>query len=145
MFPVRSNDFPFSALGRLFDDAFTTTRREMSVPSVNISEDDKAYYVSLAAPGMQKEDFSIHVDDGTLSIRVEKEEKKEETEQCEESKGEKCILREYNYQSFHRSFGLPEDVESEKVEASYEAGELKVTLPKREIDPNAGKRTVAVK
>lgn len=145
MFPVKSNDFPFSTLGRLFDDAFTTTRREMSVPSVNISEDEKAYYVALAAPGMDKEDFAIQVDDGMLSISVEKEEKKEEREKCEAGKGERCILREYNYQSFHRSFGLPDDVDCEKVEASYEAGELKVKLPKRAVDPNAGKRTVAVR
>lgn len=141
MFPVRSNDFPFSALGRLFDDTFTATRREMSVPSVNISEDEKAYYVSLAAPGMQKEDFSIQVADGTLSIRVEKEEESKSSE----GKGARCIVREYNYQSFERSFGLPEDVECDKVEARYDAGELKVTLPRRALDPNAGKRTVAVK
>ena len=54
-------------------------------------------------------------------------------------------MREYNYSSFHRSFGLPEDVDSEKVEASYENGELKVILPKRSVDPNEGKRQISVK
>lgn len=145
MFPVRGTDFPFSVLGRMFDDAFTPTRREYSVPSVNISEDEKAYHVELAAPGMKKEDFSIRVDNGTLSISTEKEERREETDKCEGKEGSKCILREYNYSSFHRSFGLPEDVDCERVEASYENGELKVLLPKREVDPNAGTRQIAVK
>lgn len=145
MFPVRGTDFPFSVLGRMFDDAFTPTRREYSVPSVNISEDEKAYHVELAAPGMKKEDFSIHVDNGTLSISTEKEERREETDKGEGKEGAKCILREYNYSSFHRSFRLPEDVDCERVEASYEDGELKVLLPKREVDPNAGMRQIAVK
>lgn len=145
MFPAIGTDFPFSVLGRMFDDAFTPTRREYSVPSVNISEDEKAYHVELAAPGMKKEDFSIHVDNGTLSISTEKEERREETDKGEGKEGAKCILREYNYSSFHRSFGLPEDVDCDRVEASYEDGELKVLLPKREADPNAGMRQIAVK
>ena len=141
MFPVKSNDFPFNALGRLFDEALVATRRESTLPSVNISEDEHAYHVALAAPGMKKEDFEVHVSDGVLSIGVEKEEKKEE----QEKEGKRCIMREYNYTSFHRSFGLPEDVHSEKVEASYENGELKVVLPKRSVDPNEGKRQISVK
>lgn len=145
MFPVKSNDFPFNALGRLFDEALVATRRESTLPSVNISEDERAYHVALAAPGMRKEDFEVHVSDGVLSIGVEKEEKKEEHENCNGKEGKKCIVREYNYSSFHRSFGLPEDVDSEKVEASYENGELKVILPKRSVDPNEGKRQISVK
>ena len=94
---------------------------------------------------MRKEDFEVHVSDGVLSIGVEKEEKKEEQENCKGEEGRKCIVREYNYSSFHRSFGLPEDVDSEKVEASYENGELKVILPKRSVDPNEGKRQISVK
>jgi HSP20 family protein len=71
--------------------------------------------VSLAAPGMKKEDFKIDVDGNMLTISSEKEETKEEKEK-------KFTRKEYNYSSFSRSFTLPDEVNKEKIDAKYEDG-----------------------
>lgn len=97
----------------------------MSVPAVNITEQKDNYLVSLAAPGLKKDDFKIDVDGNMLTISSEKEEKKEEKE-------EKCTRKEYSYSSFTRSFTLPDEVNKEKIEARYEDGLLKLVLPKKE-------------
>lgn len=97
----------------------------LTVPAVNVSEDKDAYRMSLAAPGMKKSDFRIDLDGNVLTISAETEEKKEE-------KGEKFSRQEYNYNSFSRSFSLPEAVNKDKIEAQYEDGVLKLKLPKKE-------------
>lgn len=99
--------------------------KTFTVPAVNIKEDKDAFNVSLAAPGMKKEDFNIDVEGNMITISCEKEEKKEEKE-------EKYTRKEYNYSSFKRSFTLPEEVNKEKIEARYEDGLLKLALPKKE-------------
>jgi HSP20 family protein len=83
------------------------------------------YTVSLAAPGLKKEDFNIEVDGNVLTISSEKEESTED-------KGDRYTRREYSYTSFSRSFTLPDDVKPEAIDARYEAGELKITLPRKE-------------
>lgn len=100
-------------------------RKTMNVPAVNIVDKPDHYLLSLAAPGLKKSDFNINVDGNMLTISSEREEKKEE-------KDERHTRREYNYSSFSRSFTIPEDVTKEKIEAAYEDGVLKVTLPKKE-------------
>lgn len=99
--------------------------KTFTVPAVNIKEDKDAFNVSLAAPGMKKDDFNIDVEGNMITISCEKEEKKEE-------KDEKYTRKEYNYSSFKRSFTLPEEVNKEKIEARYEDGLLKLALPKKE-------------
>jgi HSP20 family protein len=81
--------------------------------------------VSLAVPGMKKDDFNIDVEGNMLTISSEKEESKEEKE-------DKYTRKEYNYSSFSRSFTLPDEVNKEKIEAKYEDGVLKLMLPKKE-------------
>lgn len=92
------------------------------MPAVNITEQKDAYLVSLAAPGLKKEDFKIDIDGNLLTISSSKEEKKEETEA-------KFTRKEYNYSSFSRTFTLPEEITKEKIEAKYEDGILNITLP----------------
>ncbi len=112
--------------------------RAAKMPAVNITEKKDEYQVSLAAPGLKKEDFNIAVDGNMLTISSEKEENKEE-------KDKKFTRREYNYSSFSRSFTLPEEVNVEKIEAKYDDGILKIALPRKEEIKNNTAKHVAVK
>jgi HSP20 family protein len=98
-----------------------------SLPAVNIQEDDNTYLIDVAAPGMKKSDFKINYDNGCLTISSERQEEKNE-----DDKG-RYTRREFSYQSFHRTFNVPEDVvESNKIEAKYIDGILRIALPKKE-------------
>ncbi|MGN7722333.1 Hsp20/alpha crystallin family protein [Chitinophaga sp. 22620] len=97
----------------------------LTVPAANISEEKDHFSISLAAPGLKKEDFKIDVTDKLLSITAESESSKEE-------KGKKFTKQEYNYSSFSRSFNLPESVIADKINAVYVDGVLRLTLPKKE-------------
>lgn len=113
--------------------------RALTVPAVNITETREDYKVSVAAPGLKKGDFSILIDGNVLSISCEKEENKEE-------KDEKHTRKEYNYSSFSRSFTLPDEVNKEKIDAYYEDGVLKLTIPKKdEVKRTALSKHIAVK
>lgn len=95
------------------------------MPAVNITENHNHYNVSLAAPGLKKEDFKIDLDGNMLTISAEKEEKHEE-------KDEKFNRKEYSYTSFSRSFTLPEDVKQDAIDARYENGILNIKLNRKE-------------
>ena len=97
-----------------------------TLPSVNIKETDESFEVEMAAPGMEKSDFKIEVNQGILSISSEKSTERENSDESRYSK------KEFSYQSFCRSFSLPTTVNSDKIAAKYENGILKVNLPKRE-------------
>jgi HSP20 family protein len=92
-------------------------------PAVNISETPTSYEVEVAAPGFNKEDFSVKVEDDVLIISAEtKEEKKEEEKNY--------TRREYTYNSFTRSFRLPNNVKEGEIKATYTDGMLKLAMPK---------------
>jgi len=98
-----------------------------TLPAVNIRETEKSYEVEMAAPGMKKEDFKIELDNNVLTIYSEK------TEEREENGKEKYSRKEFNYESFERSFNLPKEVvDEEKIEAHYQNGVLHLTIPKKE-------------
>jgi HSP20 family protein len=131
MKPVRyshlDSQFPASFSGmldRFFSDSMSAALKQFT-PAVDISEDEKSYQIQLAVPGVSKSDFKINLLDGKLTVSGERklEEKKE---------GKNFHTMETQYGSFSRSFFLPEDVLTEKIEASYENGLLHLTLPKRE-------------
>lgn len=110
-----------------------------TVPAVNISEDKDAFKVSMAAPGMKKEDFKIDLEDDILTISAEKEE-------TTEQKNERLSRQEYNYTSFSRSFTLPQTVIKDKIEAQYQDGVLKLSMPKNEEAKKAtASRQIAIK
>ena len=108
-----------------------------NLPSANISEDEKAFKIELAAPGLEKKDFKVETDNGTLTISSEKQ--KEEKEERENYR-----RREFTFSSFSRSFQLPNNSVPEKIEAKYEGGILKLTLPKKEITPTKQKKEIKV-
>jgi HSP20 family protein len=111
----------------------------MKVPAVNVTDNKENYIVSLAAPGLKKEDFRIDVEGNMLSISSEKEEKKEQKE-------EKYTRKEYNYSSFSRSFSIPDEVNKEKIDATYKDGILMLTLPKiQEVKKNGNPKHIDIK
>ena len=112
--------------------------KTMTVPPVNVVENDNNYVLSLAVPGMKKEDFKIALDGLMLTISTEKEEDREEREN-------RFTKREYNFYSFSRSFTLPEDVKPETIEAKYEEGVLKIMLPRKEEVKQPAAKEIAVK
>jgi len=109
-----------------------------NVPSVNITELKDSYIVSLAAPGLKKEDFDIDIDGDMLTISCEKEEKKENID-------EKFTRKEYSFSSFSRSFTLPEKINKGHIEAKYEDGILKIILPRTEESKRNTTIKIAVK
>ena len=121
--PSLFNDF-FTPWNEWFDDNRLLSRMT-TMPAVNIIENGNHYNVSLAAPGLKKDDFKIDVEGNMLTISSEKEEKKEE-------KKEKFTRKEYSYSSFSRSFTLPEDVKQDAIDVRYEDGVLNIKLPRRE-------------
>jgi HSP20 family protein len=133
MLPSLFDDF-FKPWNEWFDNG---ARRTLTVPAVNVTEEDKQYRIALAAPGMQKNDFRIDVDGNMLTISGVKETEKE-------SENGKYSRQEYNYTSFARSFTLPEDVNRDSIDARYENGELLLMLPKNEAARKTTAKKIAV-
>lgn len=106
-----------------FDMDMTPSRLGINVPTANITENRKEYMVELAAPGLDRKDFNIELDEKTLTISAEKEteDKKEE---------DQYTRKEYSFQSFKRTFYIPQPIKEDKIEAKYDNGILKVTMPK---------------
>jgi len=97
----------------------------MTIPFVNIKETKDDYMLMLAVPGMKKDDFNIDLEGNMLTISCEKEEKLVD-------KDVTFNRKEYNFTSFSRSFTLPEEVKMELIQAKYEDGVLRLTLPKKD-------------
>lgn len=121
----------FSSMPTLFSDFFDEDRWltpggngwTSDVPAANIQEKEKEYVIELAAPGMKKNDFQVAIENGVLRISSEKE---KETETGDEGYSRK----EFSYSSFSRTFSLPENVDEDKIKASYKEGILYLSLPK---------------
>ena len=94
-------------------------------PALNIKETDSHFEIELAAPGFEKKDFEVTIDDGCLNIKAEKSESEEESE-------DNYTRREFSYQSFERSLQLPETVKQEAIKAAYKDGILSFNLAKKE-------------
>lgn len=137
-------------LPSIFDDMFKTdwidngnsgmSRIGTSVPAVNISENEEAFQLEVAAPGKTKKDFNLELDNGVLTISAE--EKKEEEKKDNNGR---FTRREFSYSSFKRAFTLPESVDSEKISAQYKDGVLKIDLPKREEAKVQAKKMIDIK
>ncbi|HKK41821.1 MAG TPA: Hsp20/alpha crystallin family protein [Bacteroidales bacterium] len=126
-----SNQFPTFFDRFLENDLFDWTNRHYSttdttLPSVNIKESEDDFEVELAAPGLSKKDFNIELNHDTLTISSEK------TVENETKDGQQFARREFSYQSFSRSFTLPNTADSEKINAKYDNGILRITIPKKE-------------
>jgi HSP20 family protein len=127
MLPVRRTTD--SWLPDIFNDFFDNSwmeRPTYTAPAINVIESENEYDVELAAPGLTKDDFNVHVDaDNNLQIRIEKK-----TETKEGRKHGRYLRREFSYEKFQQTLLLPDDVDAEKIEAKVENGVLNVHLPK---------------
>lgn len=94
-------------------------------PGVNVLETTDAFRLEIAAPGFDKQDFSIHVEGNQLTVGANRE-------NATEDKQERFMRREFHYSSFKRSFNLPDSVNQNGVTAVYSNGILHVTLPKKD-------------
>jgi HSP20 family protein len=114
-------------------------RLGVNVPSANIRETPKEYVVEVAAPGLERNDFSIELENHTLTVSAEKEDSKEE-------KGDYngYFRKEYSFNSFSRSFSLPDNVKESAIEAKYENGVLKLTVPKSKETPSKPTKKIEV-
>ena len=112
-----------------FNDRFfkqiNTSGSQSHSPAVNVIEDEKNYRIEVAVPGVKREDFNIELEKDVLTISTEMKEGKED-------QTPNYLRREFNFQSFKRSFQLPETIDQENIQASHEAGILIVNLPKSE-------------
>ena len=128
MMPImRTNSWIPTVFNDLFNNDFMP-KVSATAPAINVKETDKGYTVELAAPGMKKEDFNVHInDEGNLLIKMEKHE-----EQKEEDKSARYLRREFSYSKFEQTLILPDDVEKDQISAKVEHGVLTVELPKHE-------------
>ncbi|MEE1232338.1 MAG: Hsp20/alpha crystallin family protein [Phocaeicola sp.] len=129
MMPIRKY-YNQNWLPSIFNDFFDNDwmeRTNATAPAINVVESDKDYKVEVAAPGMTKDDFQIHLgDDNQLIISMEKK-----TENEDKNKDNKKYLRrEFSYTKFSQSLYLPENVDKDKISANVADGVLTIDLPK---------------
>lgn len=132
MTPARRNNQEWlpSIFSNFFDNDWML-KANATTPAVNVIENETDYKVEVAAPGMTKEDFCVHLsDDNQLVISMEK---KNETK---DNSG-KYLRREFSYSKFQQTLLLPDDVEKEHINASVNDGVLTVDLPKKTQEEKA--------
>lgn len=126
MIPVNRKN---SWLPDVFNDFFDTDfmpKANATAPAINVKESEIDYEVEVAAPGMTKEDFNVHLNqDGDLSIKMESKKNN-----AEEEKKAHYLRREFAYSKFEQTLILPDDVDKEKISAKVSDGVLTVVLPK---------------
>jgi len=104
---------------------YNNSRIRTSVPAVNIAEDENKFEIEFAVPGLTKSDFSINLDNDTLTVKSEKENSNEEN-------NSNYTRKEFSYSAFERSFTLPDAADGEKIKAEYKEGILSIEIPKKE-------------
>ncbi|MDQ1138802.1 Hsp20/alpha crystallin family protein [Pedobacter agri] len=109
----------------LFSDAVTKNKMVDKSPNVNIYENENAFIIELAAPGLKKEDFQINLKKDTLSVWAEV--KKEETQVAKD-----FTRKEFDYSSFARSFNLPDTADGDRITAEYKDGILNINISKKD-------------
>ena len=121
-------------LPSLFNDFFDNEwmgKVNATAPAINVIESDADYKVEVAAPGMTKQDFKVHInEDNELIISMEK--KNESKEEDKEHKGT-YLRREFSYTQFQQSLLLPDNVERDKISAKVENGVMTIEIPKRKV------------
>ena len=114
-----------SMIDRFFNDSMTRSGGSTFVPKVDILENEKSFELQVAAPGISKDDFKIELNDNVLTVSGERK-------FTNEKKDKNFHSIETQYGSFTRSFTLPENVDSSKIDANYNNGILELTIPKDE-------------
>ncbi len=108
----------------IWNDFFTPVTRNSNV-SVNIIEGKDDFRIEVAAPGMDRKNFKVDLDNDILTISAEHKEKNEEQK-------ENYVRREFGFNSFKRTFTLPEMVDADKIKANHKDGILTINIPKKE-------------
>lgn len=125
LFPVLQNNW----LDNAFDDFFDTralSRMNATAPAVNVKEDDKAYTMEVAVPGIKKEFCRVNINtDGDLELAIENK-----FEHKEENKKEHFLRREFSYGNYQQTYTLPDNVDKDTISAKVENGVLTITMPK---------------
>ena len=134
--PVTFNNFVDQFLNRNISN-FVGADAAIANPSVNVIETKEAFRLEVAAPGLEKQDFKLHLEKDILTISAQKEHK-------EEVKEERFTRREFNFSAFKRSFTLPEHVDVSGINAAYNNGVLTINLPKKEEVINNASRAIEV-
>lgn len=114
-----------------------TEKWNTSIPAVNIKDNTEGFELELAVPGMKKDDFTVEIDNDVLTISSELKTENEESK-------ENYTRKEFSYSSFKRAFTLPETVDGSKIDAKYEDGVLKLTLPKKQEALPKPKRLIEI-
>lgn len=139
---IRNSNWPTlggSLLSDFFDDdRFTSPLLRGSMPAVNVKETDKSFEVEVAAPGFNKKDFNISVDNGLLTVSAANRQEKEKKE-------DNYTRREFGYTSFSRSFNLPVNTNEEDIQAKYEDGVLKLSIAKKDQPEAKSKKAIEIK
>lgn len=134
---------PQHKLDTLFDDLFGNSffkpfldkmEQGNSVPLANIKEEEKSYTIEIAAPGMKKEDLKVNLENNVLSISAENN-----ADTVDNYK-----VREFNFQSFNRSFKVPKEILGDKISAKYQDGILSIEIPKRKVDESEKKKKITI-
>ncbi|MEP2937132.1 MAG: Hsp20/alpha crystallin family protein [Gilvibacter sp.] len=138
----KNNRFVFpSIINELFADerldVFNAGRT--TIPAVNIKELEDSFVVDLAAPGMNKESFTINLEENVLTVSAQKT-----VENEDKVKDGRFTRREFGYSSFTRSFTLPEEVKHDDINATYVDGVLSIAIPKNTEAKVDHKRTIAI-
>ncbi len=135
---------PFPPVFRgLFDDFFkpasgyNDTGDFLTMPAVNVKQENGAYHLEVAAPGLNKEDFHVSVENGVLTVSAEKQ-------KSAEDKTDHYTRREFHYASFKRSFQLPDGVKEADIKATYKDGVLNLELPPVEEKKLEKGRTIEI-
>lgn len=136
MIPVRKYNNQ-NWLPSIFNDFFDNNwmvKTNATAPAINVIESEKDYKVEVAAPGMTKDYFNIHLsEDNELVITMEKKNENQE----EDKENKKYLRREFSYTKFQQALILPEDVEKDNISASVSEGVLTIDLPKRQPEEKA--------
>ena len=138
------NKWP-SLFDRYFNNDFESWNRDnfsktnTTLPSLNIKENKDSFFVEVAAPGFEKSDFKIELNNDLLTVSSEKKLNNEVKD------GERITKQEFSYQSFSRSFTLPELVDEEKISAKYENGILAISIPKKEAAKPKSPKLIDIK
>jgi len=127
-------------LDELFDDRwFNFDTFNQTFPAVNTIEMDNQYLLEIAVPGMDKKDFEIEIQNDLISISSISKQEKEVKDNLNYNR------QEFNYNSFHRTFSLPKEVDQSKIKAIYSNGILNITLPKLKEVISKSKKLIEVK
>lgn len=147
---VRSNGNSYPTIPALFSDFFTRDWLDSTLgsgrswgntlPRVNVKDTQDNVLIEVAAPGMKRDNFKVEIDNNVLTVSSHTEDTKEE----KDDQGN-YTRREFSYQSFQRSFTLPENqVKADKVSAKYVDGILHITIPKTEAAKTRSARQITI-